>query len=40
MFSKYPNKSSGGDPVTMWTFWCNTHAGEKVKSRCIVAENL
>lgn len=32
MFSKYPNKSSGGDPVIMWTFLCITHSGKKVKS--------
>lgn len=30
MISKYPNKSSGGDPVIMWTFLCATHSGEKV----------
>ena len=32
MFSKCPNKSSGGDPVIMWTFLCITHSGKKVKS--------
>lgn len=31
-FSKYTNKSSGGDPVIMWTFLCITHSGERVKS--------
>lgn len=32
MFSKYPNNSSGGDLIIMWTFLCITHSGKKVKS--------
>lgn len=38
MFSKYPNNSSGGDLIIMWTFLCITHSGKKVK--CTVVGNL